>query len=147
MRLPRLIGLFILILGCQMKNDINQERKKVIENYISSYNAFNIEGMIKDLAEDVVFENVTNGEVDLRTEGVDAFAEQAAAATNYFSSRQQTVNNWDFVEQKVVVEIGYEAILAIDLPNGMKVGDTLKLQGSSEFEFKDKQIILIRDKS
>ncbi|NAS13969.1 nuclear transport factor 2 family protein [Flavobacteriaceae bacterium R33] len=130
-----------------MKNGTKEERKKVIEHYILAYNAFDVKGMTRDLDDDIVFENISQGEVDLRTEGVDAFTEQAEAATQYFSSREQSIDSWDFEGEKVVVRIVYEAVLAVDLPNGMKVGDTLKLEGSSEFEFRDKKIITIRDRS
>ncbi len=34
-----------------------------------------------------------------------------------------------------------------DLPNGMKAGETLKLQGKSIFQMKDKKLILIEDHS
>ena len=45
--------------------NINQTRKEIIENYIHSYNSFDIEGMLGDLHEDVKFENISNGQVNL----------------------------------------------------------------------------------
>jgi hypothetical protein len=83
----------------------------------------------------------------LRTEGLTEFKKQAEAAVSYFSQRKQTIEAWKFMNSKVVIEIDYQAILAIDLPNGMKTGDTLALKGVSEFEFENGKIISITDKS
>lgn len=126
---------------------MKDQQKEIIESYIKSYNSFDIPGMIKNLDENVVFENVSYGTVDLRTDGVDAFKQQAEAATGYFSSRTQTVEEWDFNENSVTVKIDYSAVLKIDLPNGMKAGDTLNLKGESLFEFNDDKIVKIVDKS
>lgn len=141
-----LIIVLISTLGCQTKNDM-KERKIVIENYIKSYNDFDINGMTKDLTENVVFENVSNGNVELKTEGLTQFTKQAESAKQYFTERKQTIESWEFDDTKVIIEIDYKAILAIDLPNGMKTGDTLKLKGQSEFEFENEKIKSITDKS
>lgn len=126
---------------------MKEEQKTVIEEYVKSYNHFDIGGMIKNLADDVVFENVSNGKVDLRTEGLEAFKKQAESAKQYFVQRKQTIESWEFNNIKVSIDINYEAVLATDLPNGLKAGDTLKLKGKSEFEFENGQIKKITDKS
>ena len=126
---------------------MNEQRKQLIENYIKAYNNFNITGMTKDLTENVVFENISNGNLELSTYGIIEFTKQAELAKQCFSERKQTIESWQFDDSKVVVEINYEAILAIDLPNGMKTGDTLKLKGKSEFEFENEKIKSITDKS
>lgn len=119
----------------------------VIKNYIQAYNAFDTEGMIKDLHNDIVFENITNGEVDLTTIGLDEFKDQAERAKAFFTSRKQSVRSWNFQEEKVTIDIDYEGILAIDLPGGAMAGDTLALTGQSEFVFSGDKIISIKDKS
>jgi len=126
---------------------MKEAQQKVIENYVDSYNAFDTSGMIKNLHEDVIFENYTSGKVDLRTDGKEAFAQQSEIAKQYFSHRKQTIKSWQFDDAQVTIQIDYEGILAIDLPNGMKSGETLKLQGKSIFEFKDGKIYRIRDSS
>ncbi|MBQ4821883.1 nuclear transport factor 2 family protein [Aquimarina sp. MMG016] len=147
--MKRIILIIVIIsaLGCQTKKDMNEQRKQVIESYIKSYNNFDINGMTKDLTENVVFENVSNGNVELRTEGIKEFIKQAESAKQYFTERKQTVQSWEFNNSKVIVGIDYKAILAVDLPNGMKTGDTLKLKGKSEFEFANEKIKSITDKS
>ena len=129
------------------KATMKETQKTAIDNYIQSYNTFDIEGMIKELHENIVFENKTNGEVTLTTKGIKEFKKQAEAAKEYFKNRQQVVTSYKFSDNNVTVEIDYKAVLAIDLPNGMKAGDTLKLKGQSVFVFKDEKIISIKDKS
>jgi len=126
-----------------MKN----KQKKIIENYIKSYNNFKIENMTKDLHDEIVFENISNGKVDLRTEGIEEFIKQAETAKQYFNQRTQTIESWEISGTIITIKIDYNAILNIDLPNGLKKGDTLELKGESQFEFKQDKIIRIRDKS
>ena len=90
---------------------------------------------------------MSNGNVDLRTEGLAAFTEQAKVATQYFKQRKQTIESWTLQDSIVEIGISYQAILAIDLPNGLKVGDTLELTGTSIFKFSDGKIKQITDKS
>lgn len=52
---------------------IEELEKSMIENYVNSYKRFDLEGMLKDLSDHVIFENFCNGIVDRRTEGIDAF--------------------------------------------------------------------------
>ncbi|WP_282126190.1 nuclear transport factor 2 family protein [Marinifilum flexuosum] len=121
--------------------------QKVIEHYIQAYNQFDVEGMLMDLHEDVVFENISEGILTLRTEGIDEFQTQAEKAMTYFSQREQMIRNWDIQLDKVVIDIEYKAVLATDLPNGMKQGDLLQISGQSEFVFEEDKIIRIVDKA
>ena len=136
-----------LIFSCHTKSNMKAHQKQVIVNYIQSYNDFDIEGMTKDLHKDIIFKNISNGEVNLKTEGIEAFIKQAETAKQYFKNRQQTIGSWDFQDEKITISINYKAILAVDLPNGMKTGDTLKLKGQSVFELRDGKIIKIQDQS
>lgn len=121
--------------------------QKLIENYIQAYNQFDMEGMLMDLHKDVVFENISEGILTLRTEGIDEFQTQAEKAITYFSQREQMIRNWDIQLDKVVIDIEFKAILATDLPNGMKQGDILQISGQSEFVFEEDKIIRIVDKA
>ena len=124
---------------------MQERRKAIIENYIRSYNAFDVAGMIQDLAPQVVFENITDGQVTLKTEGVNAFKKQAEFAKSVFHDRKQTINSWEYDNAVIKVSISYLGTLAVDLPNGPKAGDTLELQGTSYFEFIDDRITRITD--
>ena len=58
----------------------------------------------------------------------------SAAITNFTSEGDQAS-----------IEISYEAVLAMDLPNGMKKGEVMNLMGRSEFVFKDGKIWRLTD--
>lgn len=122
-------------------------QQQTVENYIKAYNNFDIAGMLSTLHPDVYFENVTNGQVDLTTQGIDAFKKQAEQAKGFFHEREQTITGIQFSGDTVTVQIDYRGVLAGDLPNGMKAGDTLKLRGKSTFVFKDSRIARIKDES
>ena len=126
---------------------MKEQQQQIIESYVHAYNQFDLEGMTKDLTDEVVFENVSNGNVDLRTEGLAQFKQQAASAKQYFKERKQSITSWRFSESTVEINIDYHATLAMDLPNGLKSGDKLELTGTSVFEFADGKIKKITDKS
>lgn len=142
-----LIVILLLISGCQTNKDMKEQQKQIIEAYVNAYNDFDIEGMTKNLDKNVVFENISNGKVDLRTEGLSEFKKQAESAKKYFKQRKQTIESWKFNDSKVLIDIDYKAVIAIDLPNGLKAGDTLEMKGKSEFEFENGKIKSITDKS
>jgi hypothetical protein len=51
----------------------NDNRLAAIESYIRAYNGFDVEKMLSNLHENIEFENVSNGEVNLRTDGIAEF--------------------------------------------------------------------------
>lgn len=116
-----------------------------IEQYIQAYNQFDVPGMLACLHPEVEFRNISNGEVTLSLKGKAAFREQAVQATHYFSHRKQSIQSIHFEDEQADVQIAYDAILAVDLPNGLKKGDALQLQGKSVFRFQNQQIISIDD--
>ncbi|GAA4055551.1 hypothetical protein GCM10022409_48490 [Hymenobacter glaciei] len=119
--------------------------QQLIQEYIEAYNRFDVAGMLAPLHENVVFRNVSNGEVNLTTTGKDNFRRQAEQATQYFSEREQRVTNWQVNDQRVEVAIDYTAVAAIEFPNGLKPGNALQMQGKSVFEIENGQIISIED--
>lgn len=122
-----------------------QEREQFIQNYIQAYNNMDIEGMLATLTEDIVFENIQNGEITIRLEGKEAFREQAFQATAYFSERKQTIIHISHLEETSETEIQYWAVLAMDFPNGLKKGQIIELQGKSIFEFEEGKISRLAD--
>ncbi|MFB8372813.1 nuclear transport factor 2 family protein [Paenibacillus taichungensis] len=125
----------------------NSNLKDLIEKYLSAYNTFNIDGMIGFLNENIHFRNISKGEVNSETKGIQEFRTLAEQSIQVFSQRRQVIKNIIFAGDKAEVDIDYEGILSSDLPNGMKAGETLKLQGKSIFQMKDKKLILIEDHS
>ncbi|MGB5818063.1 MAG: nuclear transport factor 2 family protein [Saonia sp.] len=123
----------------------NKRKMNIIQNYINSYNEFDIDGMIKDLDPEIVFMNISNGKTDFITNGIIEFKNQAEKATSIFSEREQKISESKTNGNIVEIGIHYFAILNIDLPNGLKKGENLSLKGKSVFKFNDEKIVEIRD--
>ena len=121
------------------------DKVNIIKNYIDGYNQFDIEKMVMDFDDNIVFENLQNNEINLSLKGLTAFKEQAEIAKTYFAKRTQTVKSFRHFDNSTEIEIDYTAILAMDLPNGLKKGQKLKLSGKSVFEFKKNKVIKLTD--
>ncbi|MBN2062515.1 MAG: hypothetical protein JW882_19080 [Deltaproteobacteria bacterium] len=48
-------------------------------------------------------------------------------------------------DDQAFIDVAYEGVLASDMANGMKSGETLRLNGRSEFTFRDGKILRITD--
>lgn len=120
-------------------------KEKIIHNYIEGYNQFDIDKMIADFDESIVFENIQDGEIDMTLNGIDEFKAQAEKSKEYFSIRKQTIQSFSNDSNAVTIEIDYYAVLAIDFPNGLKAGQELNLKGKSVFEFSDNKIAKLTD--
>ena len=113
-----------------------EELQAAVERYIHAYNSFDIAGMTAELHSGIVFKNLSNGEINLVTNGIEEFRSQAEKATTFFTERTQTIAGLEIDDQKVEISIKYGATLATDLPNGMKAGDLLEMEGKSIFRLK-----------
>lgn len=120
-------------------------REAIIRHYIDAYNAFDTEGMLRDLHPGIVFENSSGGSVNMTLHGIDAFRRQAEEAARMFSSRHQQIVQMTAQDDTVEVTIHYRGTLAQDLSRGLKKGDTIELDGRSLFRFRGDQIIAITD--
>ncbi|GAB2695650.1 hypothetical protein GCM10027037_19310 [Mucilaginibacter koreensis] len=121
------------------------KREQLIQAYIDAYNNFDIEGMMAGLKNSMEFKNITGGVVDLHLQGLEAFKQQAIQAVAFFNQRQQTVTDYKHEPAQTEVTIDYQAIVAADLPNGLKQGDLLQLSGTSVFTFDGGKISGITD--
>ena len=122
-----------------------KSKEEMIRNYIAAYNTFDIDGMLADLDENIKFVNVSNGVTDMTLNGLTAFREQAEQAKNFFSKRTQEIKSVVHKEEEIEIAIDYHGVLAADLPNGLKKGDELNLQGRSVFRFSGDKIIELTD--
>jgi hypothetical protein len=120
-------------------------RERIIQNYIDGYNQFNINKMVVDFDENITFENVQNGQINLSLAGLKAFRQQAELAKSYFTTRQQKIKSFKHLDNETEIEIDYKAVFAIDFPNGLKSGQELNLTGKSVFEFAGNKIIKLTD--
>jgi hypothetical protein len=121
------------------------EREKVILDYIDAYNRFDVERMLINMDQDIKFANISSGVVNMKLDRLSAFEKAAIEAAALFLERTQTITSWLFEEERITVGIHYHAILATNLPNGLKKGDELNLQGQSIFRFVGNRIIEITD--
>lgn len=121
-------------------------KEKIIQEYIDAYNNKDVDRMIEKLSDDVLFKNISNNEVTFSIQGKDAFREQAVAALSYFSTRKQIILKFRDKGNTVEIDVAYEAIAAMDFPNGIKKGDEVKLKGKSIFKFsQDGEIVKLTD--
>lgn len=120
-------------------------REDMINHYIAGYNSFDPDKMVAHFDDNIIFENVQNGQVNITLSGIQAFKDQAELTKNYFTSREQSIKSFKHSHNKTEVEIDYVAVLAMDFPNGLKEGELLTLKGKSIFEFKDNKIIKLTD--
>ncbi|MCR9078684.1 MAG: nuclear transport factor 2 family protein [Henriciella sp.] len=119
----------------------------IINRYIQSYNDRDIEGMLDCVTEDVIFENISNASQSMRLEGRDQMGEVARLSGNAFSYRRQRMINLIIGEGKASAEIEFEGKAAVDLPNGVRAGETVKIRGASFFEFRGRLLSRIADYS
>jgi ketosteroid isomerase-like protein len=126
---------------------LREETSRIIQEYIRSYNSFDVEGIVKLLNKDIEFRNISNGEINTETKGIQKFRELAEKSAEIFSSRRQEIIDFQYFDNRVVIEIDYEGVLAIDLPNGLKAGDKIELKGRSIFIINNGKISSIEDYS
>jgi hypothetical protein len=119
----------------------------LIARYIECYNARDIEGMCACVTDDVVFENISNSGQSMRLEGKDAMANVAELSGNAFSYRRQKVLALVDAGDRAAAEILFEGKAAVDLPNGLKAGETIRLRGASFFEVRSGLLSRIADYS
>ncbi|MEM8615762.1 MAG: nuclear transport factor 2 family protein [Pseudomonadota bacterium] len=119
----------------------------IITRYIASYNDRDIEGMLDCVTEDVIFENISNTGQSMRLEGRERMGEVAELSGNAFSFRRQRLVNLVIGTGKAAAEIEFEGKAAVDLPNGVRAGETVRIKGSSFFEFRGRLLSRIADYS
>jgi len=126
---------------------MNENREKIIQNYIDGYNEFDIEKMTCNFDDNIVFKNIQGGEVNMTLNGINEFKQQAERVKSYFETREQKIISMSHNYDKTEVEIEYSTVLAMDFPNGLKKGEKLELKGKSVFTFQNDKIIQLIDQS
>jgi steroid delta-isomerase-like uncharacterized protein len=122
-------------------------QRELIDRYINAYNAFDIEGMLALVSQDVRFENYSGDQLTASANGVDEFRHLAERAKSVFSEREQRVTLLEVNQDFAVAEIAFRGRLAADIPGGPVAGTVLELQGNSQFSFRDGRITKIVDRS
>jgi ketosteroid isomerase-like protein len=127
---------------------MNEKQKRdLIDRFIDAYNRFDVELLMTFVHPHIEFLNVENGEVSASARGTEEFRALAEQSVKLFSSREQSITRFRVRDEGASVEIDYTAVLAEDLPNGIKSGETLRLTGRSDFTFMDGKISKLVDYS
>ena len=119
--------------------------KKIVEQYFKAYNEFNLNGMIENIHNDLIFKTIVNGEITYELNGKYAFKEQIKQAFAIFKKREMKIVNQKFGDDMVENEINFKGVLAVDISDKLKKYDLVKLQSKSVFQFKNGKIISIED--
>lgn len=121
--------------------------RRLIARYLAAYNAFDIDGMLAVLTDDVHFENRSADQITHATDGQDAFRVLAEQGRQVFSEREQRLAGLHVEQGVAIALIAWRGVFAQDIPDGPRAGSTLELQGHSEFGFRDGRICRIVDRS
>ncbi len=124
-----------------------EKKKEIIRRFISAYNSFDVDTMLALLHPDIHFKNISAGKVNAETNGISEFEKLARQSSALFMERKQKIISYKELSDRINVDIRYQAILAVHLPGGLKIGDTIDMKGKSEYIIKDNLIISIIDES
>jgi ketosteroid isomerase-like protein len=122
-------------------------KKDLIERFVRAYNSFDVDGMMALMHPECSFQNISGGQVTASATGIRQFRELAEKSKALFSTRSQTITAYKFEQESVTVDIDYQGVLRVDLPNGPQAGQTLKFKGKSIFRFRDGLIYELIDQS
>lgn len=126
---------------------MKEKREEIVKSYINAFNAFDMEGLCKDLSNDVAFKNTENGIVTVTTMGLEEFKEVTLKSQSFFEYCKQEVLEFDTDKDFVIAYVDFEAVIKEDLSEELKKGTKLKFGAKSIFNFKDDKIVSIEDYS
>jgi len=125
--------------GCVMR--------ELIERYLAAYNRMDVDGMLATMHREVVFENYTAGVMSVRTQGADELRHLAQSSSYLFSARRQLILAYEERDGTATAHILFDGTFAVDLPNGVRAGQSITLNGRSEFRARDGLLVYIGDYS
>lgn len=118
----------------------------IIQSYLDAYNRKDVATLMACVADDVVFENVSNSGQSMKIEGRTAFAELAEQAATMFTIRHQAISNAVVDGSRVALEVDWTGTPAIDL-GAMKAGEQVAMRGASFMTIADGKLTRIVDLS
>jgi len=119
--------------------------RALVDQYLDAYNRRDVDGMLAGVHPQVEFKNISAGVVNASARGVAELRNLAQQSLSLFSERRQVIDSFEGQGSRAVASITFYAVVAKDLPNGLKKGQVLNLSGRSEFEFQDGAISKITD--
>ena len=121
------------------------EMRSLVDHYIDAYNRTDVDTMLESVHPFVEFKNISGGIENVSTSGIVEFKALAEQTLSLFSERHQDILSFETTGTKAIASIGFRAVVANDLPNGLKKGQVLELSGRSEYEFLGGLISKIKD--
>ncbi len=121
--------------------------RTLIDRYIDAYNRKDIDAMLAVMHGEVIFENYSAGNLSVRTLGIDELRHLAESSRHLFSARRQTITGFSEHAGIAHAQILFEGTFGIGLPNGIRAGQQIAMNGRSEFRERDGLLIYIADHS
>lgn len=122
-------------------------RRDLVDRYVAAYNSVDVEGMMRTMHPRIEFENVSGGKVNATAVGAAEFRALAERTAELFARRTLRIDAFRARGEGSVADVTWEAVLASDVPDVGSEGETLRLTGRSEFEFRDGLIVRLIDRS
>ncbi len=122
-----------------------KQMKVILDQYIKAYNEFDVDKMVKNIHPDIEFKNIANGEINVHIQGIKTFKKQVEDSTKLLKKREMKITEQTIDGDMVKNKIDFKAVLNVDIPDGPKSGELVKLEGESVFKFKNGKIIYIED--
>lgn len=121
--------------------------RALIDRYLDAYNRKDVDAMLATMHREVVFENYSAGRLSLRTLGSEELRHLAESSRHLFWARRQTITDYREEAGTAHAAIFFEGTFALDLPNGVRAGQSIAMLGRSEFRERDGLLIYIADHS
>lgn len=119
--------------------------RALIDRYIDAYNRIDVDAMLATMHSEVIFENYTAGVLSVRTAGTHELRHLAESSRHLFSARHQTITRYSEADGTAYAQIHFQGTFAVDLPNGIRAGQGIALDGRSEYRERDGLLIYIAD--
>lgn len=117
-----------------------------VQNYLDAYNCMDVAALLDCVADNVVFENVSNSSQSITVEGRAAFAQLARQGAEMFSTRNQAVRTAIVDGDNVALEVDWSGTPAVDM-GPWKAGDQVTMRGASFITIVDGKLARIVDLS
>ena len=121
--------------------------RALVDRYLDAYNRMDVDAMLATMQDEVVFENYSASVLSVRTIGIAELRHLAESSRHLFSMRRQTITAWREADDRGYASIHFEGTFAIDLPTGVRAGQSIALDGRSEFRQHDGKLVYIADHS
>ncbi len=121
--------------------------RTLIDRYIAAYNRIDVDAMLLTLHPSIVFENISGGQLSVRTQGIVEFERLARSTQPLFSARRQIITAYSETGDTATAHILFDGTFAMDLPNGVRAGQSISMTGRSEYRAHDGLLIYVADHS